>query len=128
MLATKLRALLQRDKGRDLLDLSHAMSVLSGVNAGRLIALFLDYLMQDGVAISRAQAEERMWAKLENPGLLSDIKPLLSADAAEELADDAVVIALARVMADLVSLMPGNPWARSPEMAEEFGVSLARES
>ena len=84
------------------------MSVLSGVNAGRLIALFLDYLMQDGVAISRAQAEERMWAKLENPGLLSDIKPLLSADAAEELADDAVVIALARVMTDLVSLMTGQ--------------------
>lgn len=128
MLATKLRALLQRDKGRDLFDLSHAMSVLSGVNAGRLIALFLDYLMQDGIAISRAQAEERMWAKLENPGLLSDIKPLLSADAAEELTDDAIVIALARVMTDLVSLMPGNPWARSPEMAEQFGVSLRRES
>ena len=128
MLATKLRALLQRDKGRDLLDLSHAMSVLDGVNAGRLIEIFLEYLLQDGIAISRAQAEERMWAKLENPGFLSDIRPLLSADAADELTDDAVMIAFARVMTDLVSLIPGNPWARSPEMAEQFGVSLARES
>ena len=91
-------------------------------------AMFLDYLMQDGRAISRAQAEERMWAKFENPGLLSDFRPLLSADAAEELADDAVVIALARVMTDLVSLMPGSAWARSPEMAEKFGASLRRES
>ena len=128
MLATKLRALLQRDKGRDLLDLSHAMSVLDGVNAGRLIEIFLEYLLQDGIAISRAQAEERMWAKLENPGFLSDIRPLLSADAIDELTDDAVMIAFARVMTDLVSLIPGNPWARSPEMAEQFGVSLARES
>ena len=128
MLATKLRALLQRDKGRDLLDLSHAMSVLDGVNAGRLIEIFLEYLLQDGIAISRAQAEERMWAKLENPGFLSDIRPLLSADAADELTDDAVMIAFARVMTDLVSLIPGNPWARSWEMAEQFGVSLARES
>lgn len=128
MLATKLRALLQRDKGRDLLDLSHAMSVLDGVNAGRLIEIFLEYLLQSGIAISRAQAEERMWAKLEDPGFLSDIRPLLSADAADELTDDAVMIAFARVMTDLVSLMPGNPWARSPEMAEQFGVSLARES
>lgn len=128
MLATKLRALLQRDKGRDLLDLSHAMSVLDGVNPGHLIALFLEYLMQDGIAISRAQAEERMWAKLENPGFLSDIRPLLSADAADELTDEAVMIAFARVMTDLVSLIPGNPWARSSEMAEEFGVSLARGS
>ena len=128
MLATKLRALLQRDKGRDLLDLSHAMSVLDGVNAGRLIEIFLEYLLQDGIAISRAQAEERMWAKLENPGFLSDIRPLLSADAADELTDDAVMIVFARVMTDLVSLIPGNRWARSPEMAEQFGVSLARES
>jgi len=69
-----------------------------------------------------------MWAKLENPGFLSDIRPLLSADAADELTDDAVMIAFARVMTDLVSHIPGNPWARSPEMAEEFGVSLAGES
>ena len=128
MLATKPRALLQRDKGRDLLDVSHAMSVLDGVNAGRLIEIFLEYLLQDGIAISPAQAEERMWAKLENPGFLSDIRPLLSADAADDLTDDAVMIAFARVMTDLVSLIPGNPWARSPEMAEQFGVSLARES
>jgi hypothetical protein len=120
--------LLQREKGRDLLDLSHAMSVLHAVNVERLIAPFLEYLIQDGIAISRAQAEERMWNKLDNPGFLSDTKPLLSADAADELTDVAVKIAFARVMTDLIALMPGNPWARSSEMAESFGVSLRRES
>ena len=35
MAATKLRALLQRDKGRDLLDLSHALAVFDGLDASR---------------------------------------------------------------------------------------------
>ncbi len=128
MLATKLRALLQRNKGRDLLDLSHAVSVMDKLNAVRIIELFVAYLEQGNQQITRAQAEERMWAKLESPGFLSDIRPLLSADVAEELTDDAVMIAFARVMTELVSLIPGKPWARSSVMAERFGVSLARQN
>lgn len=128
MLATKLRALLQRHKGRDLLDLSHAMTVLKGVNIVRIVELFRMYLDQSGLAISRANAEERIWAKFEVPGFLSDIRPLLSADAAEELHDEAIMAAYTRVFTDVVAHIPGRPWARTPEMAEKFGVSLARQS
>lgn len=44
MLATKLRALLQRDKGRDLFDLAHAIDVLAGLNRARVIECFGFYL------------------------------------------------------------------------------------
>ena len=40
MLATKLRALLQRDKGRDLYDLAHALKVFEGLDVDRVIAMF----------------------------------------------------------------------------------------
>ena len=36
MMATKLRALLQRDKGRDLYDLAHALEVFEGLDADRM--------------------------------------------------------------------------------------------
>lgn len=125
MLATKLRALLQRDKGRDLLDLSHAMSVLDGLNIARVLELFSQYLAQGGQSLSRAQAEERMLAKLSNPGFLSDIRPLLSADAADRLTDKAIMSAFTQVFTDLIALIPGHPWARTPEIVEHFGVRLS---
>ena len=37
MMATKLRALLQRDKGRDLYDLAHALEVFEGLDADRIV-------------------------------------------------------------------------------------------
>ena len=37
MLATKLRALLQRNKGRDLYDLAHALVVFEGLNTRRVV-------------------------------------------------------------------------------------------
>lgn len=124
MLATKLRALLQRNNGRDLFDLSQAMSVLESVDLTRIVELFRKYLEQSEQEISRANAEERMWAKLENPGFLSDIRPLLSADAATELTDKETMKAYTRVFTEVIALIPGKPWASTPEMADRFGVQV----
>ena len=44
MLATKLRALLQRDKGRDLYDLAQALEVFEGLDANRIVEMFGRYL------------------------------------------------------------------------------------
>jgi predicted nucleotidyltransferase component of viral defense system len=60
MMATKLRALLQRDKGRDLYDLSHALETFEDLDTDRIAALFSRYLELSGKPISRAQAEERI--------------------------------------------------------------------
>jgi predicted nucleotidyltransferase component of viral defense system len=90
MLATKLRALLQRNKGRDLFDLAHALDVFEGLNAGRVVECFGRYLQRSEMRISRAEAEQRMFAKLNNPGFLADMRPLLAAAEAARLTDDAM--------------------------------------
>jgi predicted nucleotidyltransferase component of viral defense system len=53
LLATKLRALLQRDKGRDLLDLFHALEAFHDLNTARMVECFGLYLDGGGTPISR---------------------------------------------------------------------------
>jgi hypothetical protein len=122
ILATKLRALLQRSKGRDLFDLDHSLQAFAGLNPARLIECFGLYLERSGARISRAEAEQRMFAKLANPAFLTDMRPLLPADRAALLTDEAAKTAFTRVFSELVALIPGEPWVRTPEMRERFGV------
>lgn len=124
MLATKMRALLQRDKGRDLFDLSHALTIFDGLDAGRVIEILQRYLAEQELDLSRAQAEERMFAKLNNPGFLADIRPLLAPVEAERLTDDTMKAAFLSVFTGLVEKLPGNPWARTDEMTERFELNL----
>lgn len=122
MLATKLRALLQRDKGRDLYDLAHALERFDGLNEERVATLFVQYLQAAGQAITRAQAQERMFAKLANPNFVVDIKPLLPAAQAEELTEEATRSQFSEVFTRFIDRLPGNPWARTDEMKERFGL------
>lgn len=122
MLATKLRALLQRDKGRDLFDLSHALDVFDGLDATRVIAHLGAYLGGSGLAISRAQAEERMFKKLATSTFLTDMKPLLSAAQAEAMNAAASTLSFSKVFSRLIVIMPGASWARTPEMSEKFAI------
>ncbi len=124
MLANKMRALLQRDKGRDLFDLSHALTIFDGLDAGRVIEILQRYLAEQELNLSRAQAEERMFAKLNNPGFLADIRPLLAPVEAERLTDDTMKAAFLSVFTGLVEKLPGNPWARTDEMTERFELNL----
>jgi len=127
MLATKLRALLQRNKGRDLLDLSHALAVLDGLDPAPVIALLLRYLEAAELAIPRAEAEKRMFQKLVNPGFLADIRPLLTAAEAERLTDEAMRAAFADVFTRFIAGLPGEPWARTAEMAERYGIGFGED-
>jgi len=124
MLATKLRALLQRDKGRDLFDLSHALAVLAGLDAGRVVEILHHYLAAQELNLSRAQAEERMFVKLNNPGFLADIRPLLTPTEADRITDETMKAAFSSVFTGLVEQLPGNPWARTNEMSERFDLDL----
>lgn len=126
MLTTKLRALMQRNRGRDLFDLSHALAVFDGPDATRVIAYLQKYLEKEDLAISRAQAEERMFAKLRNPRFLADMRPLLAPAAADALTQGAAMKAFADVFTAFVMRLPGEPWARTPEMTERFGLVLNR--
>ena len=122
MLATKLRALLQRDRGRDLYDLAHALEVFEGLDTDRVVEMFRRYLALSGRAISRAQAQERMFAKLANPHFMLDVRPLLPAAQAEILTEESTAEAFRRVFMTLVDQLPGEPWRRTPTMQQRFGV------
>ena len=123
MLATKLRALLQRDQGRDLYDLAHGLEVFENLDISRMVEMFGRYLERSGQTISRAQAQERMFAKLANPRLLLDVRPLLAAAAAEALTEEATADWFRRVFTMIVDRLPGEPWEGTPAMKERFGIS-----
>ncbi len=126
LLATKLRALLQRDKGRDLFDLDHALDALPNLDIERVVDLFVQYLDQQGQAISRAEAEQRMLAKFARPDLLGDIRALLTPDRADALDAAAGRAAFVRVFTDVIALIPGHRWARTDELVQSMGLAEFR--
>ncbi|PWG61612.1 nucleotidyl transferase AbiEii/AbiGii toxin family protein [Spiribacter halobius] len=123
MLATKLRALLQRDKGRDLYDLAYALEVFEGLDVDRVVEMLGRYLDLAGQAITRAKAQERMFAKLANPRFLLDMRPLLPAAQVEAWTQESTEDAFRRVFTALIDGLPGEPWARTPAMKERFGIT-----
>jgi predicted nucleotidyltransferase component of viral defense system len=122
LLATKLRALLQRNKGRDLLDLYHALEAFQDLNTTRLVECFGLYLDGGGTPISRAQAEQRMFAKLAAKRFMTDIRPLLAPEEAAKLTDATTRLAFVTVFDKLITAISGEPWAKTPEMKEKFGM------
>jgi len=80
LLATKLRALYQRKKGRDLFDLFIASKELPDLNFSKVIECFQKYMEMEGRFISRAEFKRNLTEKLEDNVFLDDIKPLLSSE------------------------------------------------
>jgi predicted nucleotidyltransferase component of viral defense system len=122
ILATKLRALLQREKSRDLVDLARAATEFKNLDAAHVVSLFVKYLEAGGQRISRAEAEQRMWEKLEDPSFLADVDPLLAADAAEKFDRNARRSAFGTVFSEFIKRMPGHAWAETPAMAATFDM------
>jgi predicted nucleotidyltransferase component of viral defense system len=122
LLATKLRALLQRNKGRDLLDLFQALETFEHLNHPRIVECFGLYVERGGTPISRAQAEARMFAKLAEPRFMVDIRPLLSPEQAKLLNDESIRRAFVIVFTKLISIMAGNSWAKTSDMKQKFGM------
>lgn len=122
LLATKLRALLQRDKGRDLLDLAHSLAVFPDLNTQGIVEYLGLYLGKAVMSISRAEAEKRMFAKLVAPHFVTDIRPLLAPDAAEAWTDEAARRAFTEVFRKLITSMPGASWAKTPEKLKQFKI------
>lgn len=116
LFGTKLRALLQRRKNRDLFDLYYGLDQLA-LNADKLIACFDHYLASEGKPISRAEAEQRMLEKLTR-SLTEDIAPLLPAGI--QFGDDDAVCAFERVWSELIVHIKGNAWKLTEKAIEEL--------
>lgn len=114
LFGTKLRALLQRHKNRDLFDLNEGLLQL-GLDRDKALACFQHYLGLEDHPISRANAEERMLKKLSQ-SLTEDIAPLLPAGVRFD--NDAAISAFGRVWGELIMRIPGESWKSSRAVIE----------
>lgn len=79
LLGTKLRALYQRRKGRDLFDIYHAHTLLQP-DPIKIIEAFQNYIARQEVRISRSDFEANLSNKMVDVGFTSDMNPLLRTD------------------------------------------------
>lgn len=89
LLGTKLRALYQRKKGRDLFDLDYAMRVCT-IDSQAVVDAFVEYVSNQRLQITALQFRQNLHEKLADHQFGMDIMPLLRPDMAFDL-DDAYV-------------------------------------
>jgi predicted nucleotidyltransferase component of viral defense system len=99
LLATKLRALYQRRKGRDLFDLAVALD--AGIDPGAIVDIFGVYARAGQLRITRAVFEENLVAKARQTPFTDDIPRLLPAGVAFDASE-----AIERVRRGLIALLP----------------------
>lgn len=116
LFGTKLRALLQRRKSRDLFDLNEGLKQLD-LDPKKLIACFDHYLALEGNPISRAEAEQRMLEKLTR-SLTEDIDPLLPTGVPFTDAD--AIEAFGRIWTELIARIKGEAWKLTDKAIEEI--------
>lgn len=77
LLGTKLRALYQRKKGRDLFDLATALDN-EEASPEKIVGIFYEYMDHGDHTVSREQFEDNITDKLQDDNFTSDIGPLLA--------------------------------------------------
>ena len=102
LVGTKLRALYQRKKGRDLFDLAQATAQLDLVHS-QVVDCFLRYT--ESTPVSRAEFEANLARKVRDPSFIEDVRPLLSPGTTWDLE-----ISYRAVSDQLIARIPGAPW------------------
>jgi predicted nucleotidyltransferase component of viral defense system len=116
LLGTKLRALYQRKKGRDLFDLWHATATLE-ISPEAIVSCFLRYLKHEGHQVSRAEFEMNLLEKLCDRRFLDDMAPLLTTGLSWDHK-----AATRYVLQSLAPLIPGDPWIKVDEKSKELSL------
>ncbi len=111
ILSTKLRALYQRKKGRDLFDFAKAFEEFPKLSYEKIIKSFLEYMTYGKHKVSRAEFEKAIHEKRIDPAFRSDIEALLpigskAFDPQKAFSD---------LETKLISLLPGKPWQKPTE-------------
>lgn len=104
LLGTKLRALYQRKKGRDLFDLWYALTQ-KDPDVDAVLACFSRYMAEGGHTVTRALFEANLHEKASRPDFRKDMDPLLRHDLSWDF-DEALEVVLSRI----VSKLPGASW------------------
>lgn len=104
LLATKLRALYQRRKGRDLFDLAFGIAS-SESSAMRIVSTFQEYMNREGSPVTRAMFERNLVGKLRMPQFDAGMSALPRPGY-----DWRPTVAGRIVSQTLISRLPGEPW------------------
>ena len=109
LLATKMRALYQRRKGRDLFDLTVGLRDARSSPA-RIAAAFRKYMDREGSPVTRAMFERNLAGKIDDTQFNADMSALLRQGFEWRPAE-----AVRTVSEQLISLLPGEPWKRETD-------------
>lgn len=112
LLGTKLRALYQRKKGRDLFDLGLAIS-RGSVNSKRIVDAFSAYMRAEDAKVTRAMFEKNLAQKRTDRGFTADMQILLAQEEKWDFEES-----YKRVLSELIALLPGEPWKGGRERDE----------
>lgn len=104
LLGTKLRALYQRKKGRDLFDLWVAMSRIE-VDNKQVLDCFNRYMSEDGNIVTRALFEANLSDKAARADFRKDMDALLSPGSEWDFDT-----AMKQILHDFADRLPGEPW------------------
>lgn len=107
LMGTKLRALYQRRKGRDLFDLWYTLD-RGMVNTENVITIFNHYCERHNDTITRALFEQSLSFKKQHRDFQSDILPLLTSDVTWHFEK-----AISLVEQHYITKLPGDPWKKS---------------
>jgi predicted nucleotidyltransferase component of viral defense system len=100
LMGTKLRALYQRRKGRDVFDLALALRQPE-IDAERVVEAFSFYLKQGGHTITHDQFKDNLAEKLKNKQFTTDLSPLLAGEYESDIRRD-----VKEVSTKLIDLLP----------------------
>jgi hypothetical protein len=103
-MGTKLRALYQRKKGRDLFDMAYALQ-RDDVDPALLLRCFERYMAEGGYNVTRAQFEANLHEKSTDSDFRADIEALLGPTIPWDF-EHAMQVVLKQVVAKL----PGDSW------------------
>jgi predicted nucleotidyltransferase component of viral defense system len=104
LLGTKLRALYQRKKGRDLFDLWIAYKQ-NKILSDHVVNCFLRYLEHNGLRVTRAELEKNLMEKLRDSAFDRDLRPLIPSGAPWDRRT-----AVRFVLKELAAKLPGESW------------------
>jgi len=107
LLGTKLRALYQRKKGRDLFDLSTVLAQFPTLDISKLLQCFERYMAFEGKSISRAEFEANLADKLTDAAFTEDIFALLPYPLSSSYNP---LSGAAGILEKIISCLPGETW------------------
>lgn len=112
LMSSKLRALYQRKKGRDLFDMARAIELLP-IDINLILDCFKKHLERENIKISRAEFERNLSLKRNTPVFVQDIFPLLPVNAMHDFNADFDI-----VMGEIISRLAGEPWKGLKDKAD----------